>query len=86
MERPPFLTIFVFRREKMVGALSAPVQICLVRVHSPYFALAFRTWPTADLLGFMTDFSASDLYYTNQVFVYAASARSNDPLWSIWEG
>ena len=86
MERPPFLTIFVFRREKMVGAMSAPVQICLVRVHSPYFALAFRTWSTADLLGFMTDFSASDLYNTNQVIVYAASASSNDPLWSTWEG
>ena len=70
----------------MVGAMSAPVQICLVHVHSPYFALAFRTWSTADLLGFMTDFSASDLYYTNHGIVYAVSARSNDALLSIWEG
>ena len=83
---PLFLTIFVFRREKMVGAMSAPVQICLVRVHSPYFALAFRTWSTADLPGPMTDFSVSDLYYIKQVIVYAVSARSNDALWSTWEG
>ena len=70
----------------MVGALSAPVQIGLVCVRGPYFALALQTWSTADVLGSMTDFSVSDLYYIKQVIVYAALARSNDPLWSIWEG
>ena len=70
----------------MVGALSAPVHICLVHVHSPYFALALRTWSTADLPGSMTDFSVSDLYCIKQIIVYAASARSNDALWSTWEG
>ena len=86
MERPPFLTIFLHRREKMVGALSAPFQIGLVCVRGPHVALALRTWSTADLFGSMTDFIVSDLYYIKQVIVYTASARSNDPLWSIWEG
>ena len=72
----------------MVGAPSAPVQIGLVCVRGPYFALglALRTWSTADLPGPMTDFNVSDLYYIKQFIVYAASARSNDALWSIWEG
>ena len=70
----------------MVGAPSAPVHIGLVCARGPYFALALRTRSTADLPGSMTDFSVSDLYYIKQFIVYAASARSNDALWSIWEG
>ena len=42
-----------------------------------------RTWTRGDLLGFMTDFIESDLYYTNKVSMYAASARLNEPPWSL---
>ena len=31
----------------------------------------------------MTDFIESDLYYTNKVSMYAASARLNEPPWSL---
>ena len=42
-----------------------------------------RTQTTADVLGFMTDFIESNLYYTNKVSMYAAPARLNEPRWSL---
>ena len=34
----------------------------------------------------MTDFSVPDLYYNKQLVAYAASAHSNDAVWSTWGG
>ena len=67
----------------MVGPPSAPVQIGRVRMRDPYDAMSRRTKSTADLLGVMTDFIESDLYYTSKVSMHAASVRLNKPPWSL---
>ena len=58
----------------MVGGLSAPGQIGLALVRSSYYALTLWTWSKMDLLGSMTDFNASDLYYIQQVILDAVLA------------
>jgi hypothetical protein len=70
----------------MVGAPSAPVHFGLVRLHNLNDVLGRWTSSTVDVLGHLTDFVVPNLYYTKQLVRYAASAHSNDAVWSTWGG